>query len=177
MTQFENLAEETNAYLDAKGLAAHYGAESFEGTLAGAKISIKNLREAIVMLMAAIYKLGSEPLPPREELDRDVAEILEAPRLVLAAKAEAAETVAATSKQLTTRQHQSSNSTIVCQGSSAAAPSKLKVATKVFKTRGATARARAEAAWNARAEATARASAEAAARARARAAARATVPS
>lgn len=87
ISKYERLQSQTNTYLEAEGRCVHYGMDAFKETKDESKKSIRDTRDSVVRLMSAIYELGEEPLPPKKEVDGDVARILDDSCLTLAARA------------------------------------------------------------------------------------------
>jgi len=77
VSKFESLATETNTYLETDVRSVRFGAEAFKEILAETKGGIRFLRDDIVQIMASIYNMGQDPLPPKEDLDADVSRILD----------------------------------------------------------------------------------------------------
>jgi hypothetical protein len=86
VSEFECLHSLTNAYLDAYGRAMVYGLEAFKAVLDDSRNVIRTTRDKIVNLMVCIFYLDLDLLPPKEDVDRDVARILNDKLLIPSAR-------------------------------------------------------------------------------------------
>lgn len=87
VSKFERLASQRNSFLEAEARSVHFDLEALKGSMDASKKCIKVTRDSIVELMATIYSLGHEPLPPNEDVDKDVARIINDCCLTSAARA------------------------------------------------------------------------------------------